>query len=81
MSYALGLREPISEDAARRVARFANYTLATGEPCDHLGIAGDQVEITSGLTDGQLVATSNTGGLTDGQIVQPQIQALTALAH
>ena len=40
--------------------------------------SGDQVEITSGLSDGQLVATGNTGGLTDGEIVQPQVQALTA---
>jgi hypothetical protein len=41
-----------------------------------IGIASDsQVEITSGLTDGQVVVTGNTGGLTDGEIVQPQIQA------
>ena len=45
--------------------------------------SGDQVQITSGLSDGQLVATGNTGGLTDGEIVQPQVQTLTAsvLAH
>jgi len=43
--------------------------------------SGSQVEITGGLADGQLVATGNTGGLTNGEIVQPQIQALTALAN
>ena len=40
--------------------------------------SSDQVEITSGLSDGQLVATGSTGGLTDGEVVQPQVQTLTA---
>jgi hypothetical protein len=38
-------------------------------------VTDDEVEITSGLTEGQVVATGNTGGLTDGQIVQPQIES------
>jgi RND family efflux transporter MFP subunit len=41
----------------------------------HIGLATDQqVEVTGGLSDGELVATGNTGGLTDGEIVQPQVQ-------
>ena len=41
-----------------------------------IGITTDSlVEITSGLSDGQVVVTGNTGGVTDGEIVQPQIQA------
>lgn len=72
------------------VAANTQTTIVTIDPAGHalrrpvqIGLTtDDQVEITSGLSDGQLVATGNTGGLTDAQIVQPQIQApLTALAH
>ena len=72
------------------VAANTQTTIVTIDPAGHvlrtpvqIGLTtDDQVEITSGLSDGQLVATGNSGGLTDGQIVQPQIQApLTALAH
>lgn len=48
-----------------------------------LGVASDSVvQVSSGLGEGQVVVTGNSGGLTDGEIVQPQIQpATTALAQ
>src|SRR5262249_52842016 len=58
-------------------------TVVTVDPTGHVihmpvqtGLANDsQVEITSGLSDGEVVVTGNAGGLTDGEIVQPEIQA------
>jgi membrane fusion protein (multidrug efflux system) len=38
------------------------------------------VQISSGLSDGQVVAVGNTGGLNNGDVVAPQMQAQTALA-
>jgi RND family efflux transporter MFP subunit len=47
-----------------------------------LGLATDSVvQITSGLGEGQVVATGSAGALTDGEIVQPQMQTTTALAQ
>ena len=44
-----------------------------------LGLVNDtKVEVTSGLDEGQLVATGSITTLTDGQVVAPQVQAITA---
>src|SRR5581483_3675309 len=65
----------------------AQTNLVTIDPTGHaihtpvqIGLMNEtQVEIKSGLSDGQVVVTGNSGGLTDGEIVQPQMQApLTA---
>jgi membrane fusion protein (multidrug efflux system) len=47
-----------------------------------LGLQNDRlVEISSGLEDGQLVATSNLNDLADGDVVTPQVEIRTALAR
>ncbi len=65
-------------------------TVVTIDPTGHVvhtpvrvGITSDeQVEITNGLSAGQVVVIGNSGGLTDGELVQPQIQApVMALAR
>jgi HlyD family secretion protein len=44
-----------------------------------LGLVNDtKAEVTSGLAEGQLVATGSISTLTDGQVVAPQVQTLTA---
>jgi multidrug efflux pump subunit AcrA (membrane-fusion protein) len=44
-----------------------------------LGLVNDQVvEVSSGLTDGQIVAVGNASGLSNGDVVAPQLR--TALA-
>jgi hypothetical protein len=46
-----------------------------------LGIVNDtSAQITSGVDEGQLVATGSITTLTDGQIVAPQVQTNTARA-
>ena len=46
-----------------------------------LGLVNPSVaQITSGLSDGQVVAVGNTGGLNNGDVVAPQMQTQTALA-
>jgi RND family efflux transporter MFP subunit len=62
-------------------------TIVTIDPSGHaqhvpiqIGLATDSmVEVTRGLSDGQLVAIGNTGGVTDGEIVQANVQAPVAL--
>jgi RND family efflux transporter MFP subunit len=45
-----------------------------------LGLVNDQrAEVTSGLDEGQLVATGSISTLSDGQVVAPQVQAVTAM--
>lgn len=47
-----------------------------------LGLQSDRlIEISSGIDDGQLVATSSLNDLTDGDVVSPQIEIRTALAR
>jgi RND family efflux transporter MFP subunit len=47
-----------------------------------LGLQSDRfVEIVSGVTEGQLVATSSLNDLSDGDIVAPQVETRTALAR
>jgi multidrug efflux pump subunit AcrA (membrane-fusion protein) len=47
-----------------------------------LGLQSDRaIEISSGLDDGQLVATSNLNDLADGDIVAPQVEIRVALAR
>jgi len=44
-----------------------------------LGLVNDtRAEVTSGLDEGQLVATGSVTTLTEGQLVEPQVQAVTA---
>jgi RND family efflux transporter MFP subunit len=44
-----------------------------------LGLVNDtRVQVTSGLDEGQLVATGSISTLTDGQVVAPQVQPITA---
>jgi HlyD family secretion protein len=44
-----------------------------------LGLVNDtRVEVTSGVGEGDLVATGSITTLTDGQVVAPQVQAITA---
>jgi RND family efflux transporter MFP subunit len=44
-----------------------------------LGMVTDtRVQVTSGLDEGELVATGSVSTLTDGQVVAPQVQAVTA---
>jgi len=46
-----------------------------------LGLVNDtRAQVTSGVGEGQLVATGSITTLTDGQVVAPQVQALTARA-
>lgn len=44
-------------------------------------VNADVAEIVSGLTEGQLVATSNVAGLNDGDVVVPQVETRTARAR
>jgi multidrug efflux pump subunit AcrA (membrane-fusion protein) len=47
-----------------------------------LGLQSDKfAEITTGIDDGQLVATSSLNDLTDGDVVAPQVDTRTALAR
>jgi len=47
-----------------------------------IGLRNDRVvEIVSGLSDGQLVATSGLNDLSDGDIVAPQVETRTAYAR
>ncbi len=47
-----------------------------------LGLVGDKlVEIVSGVTEGQLLATSGLANLSDGDVVAPQVETKTALAQ
>ena len=47
-----------------------------------LGLQSDRVvEISSGIDDGQLVATSSLNDLADGDIVTPQVETRVALAR
>lgn len=43
MAYILGLREPFTKDAWRRVQRFANFRFRTGEACNDLRVADNKV--------------------------------------
>ena len=44
-----------------------------------LGMVNDsRVQVTSGLDEGELVATGSISTLSDGQVVAPQVQAVTA---
>lgn len=45
MSYALDLREPITEDAIVRVSRFTNYRLSFCESCDDVACEGGKIRI------------------------------------
>lgn len=45
MSYALDLREPITEDAIVRVSRFPNYRLSFGESCSDIVRDGEKIRI------------------------------------
>jgi hypothetical protein len=38
------------------------------------------VQVSGGLSEGQVVAVGNTGGLNNGDVVAPQMQTQTALA-
>jgi hypothetical protein len=68
---------------ANNISPNTQTSVVTVDPTGHvvrtpvgIGITStDQVQITSGLSAGQVVVTGNTGGLTDGEIVQPQIQS------
>jgi multidrug efflux pump subunit AcrA (membrane-fusion protein) len=47
-----------------------------------LGLQSERLtEVTSGLTEGQLVATSSLNDLSDGDIVAPQVENRVALAR
>jgi hypothetical protein len=46
-----------------------------------LGLQNEQLnEVTGGLAEGQLVATSRLSDLTDGVIVAPRVESTVALA-
>jgi len=44
-----------------------------------LGLVNDQVvQVSSGLSDGQVVAIGNTSGLNNGDVVVPQLRTAVA---